>query len=529
MTEQVQLYNQAVAALNQRDWGQAQRLAQQLLRALPQHPGVHFVAGVAALELKQMQPAAAHLYQATTLNPQRADYATQLAKVLAMGRFMQEAQRFADQAMALRPTDAHTLDTLGVVYTQVNEHVAALQAFTQAVQLAPQQASFRYNLGTSLLFSGRLQEAEQEYRACLALEPRYWKVYLSLSQLRKWSEDENNLALLEQALASAGEAPEAVLYLNLALAKEHEDLGDYHAAFRGYVQGKAVQKRARGYTSEHDAVLFEALQRAFRADAAPTSGFDSQEPIFVVGMPRSGTTLVDRILSSHPQVHSAGELQNFSVALKRLVRTPSPAILDVATLTQLQGLDWRELGRAYVESTRPGTAAKPRFVDKLPHNFLYVGHIARALPNARIVCLRRDPMDTCLSNFRQLFALSSPYYDYSFDLMDVGRYYLMFERLMAHWRALFPQRFMEIDYEDLVLEQEPTTRRLLEFCGLPWDDACLRFEQNQAPVATASVVQVRTSMTRAYMGRWQRYGEDLAELKQLLETQSLEAAGQGSR
>ncbi|UYB50942.1 sulfotransferase [Xanthomonas sp. AM6] len=529
MTEQVQLYNQAVAALNQRDWGQAQRLAQHLLRSLPQHAGVHFVAGVAALELKQMQPAAAHLYQATTLNPERADYATQLAKVLAMGRFMQEAHRFADQAMALHPTDAHTLDTLGVVYTQVNEHVAALGAFTQAVQLAPQQASFRYNLGTSLLFSGRLQEAEQEYRACLALEPRYWKVYLSLSQLRKWTAEENNLALLQRVLASAGDVPEAVLHLNLALAKEHEDIGDYHAAFRGYVQGKAVQKRARGYTSSRDQQLFDALHRTFHAGDAPAPGFDSEEPIFVVGMPRSGTTLVDRILSSHPQVHSAGELQNFSVVLKRMVRTPSPAILDVDTLTRLQGLDWRELGRAYVESTRPGTAAKPRFVDKLPHNFLYVGHIARALPNARIVCLHRDPMDTCLSNFRQLFALSSPYYDYSFDLMDVGRYYLMFERLMAHWRALFPQRFLEIDYEDLVLEQEATTRRLLEFCGLPWDEACLRFEQNQAPVATASVVQVRTSMTRAYMGRWRRYGEDLAELKQLLDTQSLRVQGRDGR
>jgi len=529
MTEQVQFYNQAIAALNRRDWDQAQRLAQHLLRSLPEHPGVHFVAGVAALELKQMQPAAMHLYQATRLNPQRADYAAQLAKVLAIGRFMQEAQHFADQAMALRPTDAHTLDTLGVVYTQVNEHVAALQAFTQAVRLAPQQASFRYNLGTSLLFSGRLQEAEQEYRTCLALQPRYWKVYLSLSQLRKWTADDNNLSLLEQTLASAGDEPEALLYLNLALAKEHEDIGDYRAAFRGYVQGKAVQKRARGYTSSRDQLLFDALHRAFHAGDEPTPGFDSEEPIFVIGMPRSGTTLVDRILSSHPQVHSAGELQNFSVALKRMVRTPSPAILDVDTLTRLRGLDWRGLGRAYVESTRPGTAAKPRFVDKLPHNFLYVGHIARALPNARIICLRRDPMDTCLSNFRQLFALSSPYYDYSFDLMDVGRYYLMFDRLMAHWRALFPQRFMEIDYEDLVLEQEPTTRRLLEFCGLQWDDACLRFEQNQAPVATASVVQVRTPLTRAYMGRWQRYGEDLADLKRLLDMQWLDAQAQDRR
>lgn len=358
MSEQVQLYNQAIAALNRSDWPQAQRIAQHLLQASPQHAGVHFVAGVAALELQQMQVAAMHLHQAATLNPERADYAAQLARVLAMGRFLQDAHRFADHAMALQPTDAHTLDTLGVVYSQVNEHAASLQAFTRAVQAAPQQASFRYNLGTSLLFSGRLQEAEAEYRACLALEPRYWKVYLSLSQLRKWTPEENNLALLEAALASAGDDPNAVLHLNLALAKEHEDLGDYRAAFRGYVQGKSVHKRARGYTSERDARLFDALERSFCADDVPVAGFESEEPIFVIGMPRSGTTLVDRILSSHPQVHSAGELQNFSVVLKRLTGTPSPEILDVATLSQVQGLDWRALGRGYVESTRPGHRAE---------------------------------------------------------------------------------------------------------------------------------------------------------------------------
>jgi len=516
MDAQVQKYHQAVAALNQRRWQEAWQLSQQLLRE-GEHPGVHFVAGIAAFELQQLRAALAHLHRATELNPKRPDYAAQLARALTQARLTRQAQEYADKAMALGVEDAPTLDTLGVVYTRANEHAKALAAYERAVALASAQASFRYNLATCLLFFGRIEDAEREYRQTLVDDPRYWRAYTSLAQLRKRSATDNDVAQLQAALQAGAGIAEAELYVNLALAKECEDLGDYHRAFQHYAEGKGVQKRARGYDGSSDRALFAAIEQAFGAESlAAADGHDSEEPIFVVGMPRSGTTLVDRILSSHSQVHSAGELQNFSVALKRVVGTTTPGIIDIPTLTRLDGVDWQRVGREYIESTRPGTGHTPRFVDKLPHNFLYVGHIARALPKARIICLRRDPMDTCLGNFRQLFALSSPYYDYSFDLMDIGRYYQLFDHLMAHWRGLLGERFLEVRYEDLVAEQRPTTERMLQFCGLPWEDACLAFERNEAPVATASLVQVREPLTRAYIGRWHRYGDDMAALAQLL-------------
>ena len=263
--------------------------------------------------------------------------------------------------------------------------------------------------------------------------------------------------------------------------------------------------------------MFDTIIESFPGRQPATSGFASDEPIFVIGMPRTGTTLLDRILSSHADVHSVGELQNFGVALKRASGSRTRPMLDAETMRLAAQADWSALGRRYIESTRPATGTTPRFVDKLPHNFVYAGYIANALPGAKIVCIRRNPMDTCLSNFRQLFALNSRYYDYSFDLLDTGRYYLQFDRLMAFWRETFPDRILEIRYEDLVDAQEPTTRRLLASCGLEWQDACLAFERNAAPVATASAVQVREPIHRAHLGRWKRYAPQLQELRELLE------------
>src|SRR3546814_8588174 len=194
----------------------------------------------------------------------------------------------------------------------------------------------------------------------------------------------------------------------------------------------------------------------------------------------------------------------------------TPQVFDLDCIARAAGIDWTQLGTRYLESTRPNTGRTPRFVDKLPHNFLYAGFIARALPRAKIVCLRRDPMDTCLSNFRQLFALDSPYYDYSFDLLDTGRYYLQFDRLMEHWQQALPGRILEIGYESIVDDLEGSVRQLLEFCGLSWDPACLAFETNQAPVATASVVQVREPLNRHPIGRWRHFEAELREFRSLI-------------
>jgi Tfp pilus assembly protein PilF len=513
----------AIDAFNRRNWPVTLDAARQALQNGPHDAGMHYIAGVACMELQMLAHALQHLRQATRLDAKRAEFVVQLAKALSMARLQGEALIAADHAAGLAPTDPAALDTLGVVYTQSNAHRKAATMFRQAAALVPNRATFRFNLATALVAIGEMDEAGQQLEACLSLEPRFWKAHLTLAQLRRCTPSRNHVARLQGLLTECGDN-HARMYLHLALAKELEDLDDYAGAFDHLCSGKQAGGAGRGYTIGRDEAIFDALRLAFPRPATVAPGDPGEEPIFVFGMPRSGTTLVERIISSHPDVHSAGELQNFGVVLKRLSGSATPLMLDPDTIDRASRVDPATLGRDYVASTRPATGHARRFVDKLPHNFLYAGFIAQALPNARLICLRRDPLDTCLGNFRQLFAQSSPYYDYSFDLLDTGRYYVLFDRLMAHWRQVFPGRILELDYEALVDSQEASSRKLLEFCGLPWDDACLRFHRNPQPVATASSAQVREPIHRGFIQRWRRYEAQLAPLRALLREAGIDPA-----
>lgn len=516
MTTQAGLRREALDALGRGQWEAAHAAASRLLAGAPDDADGHFAAGVALLESRRGQAALAHLVQALARAPQRAEIAAQCARAHSLLQQLPEALAAAERGLALRPSDAYTLDTLGVVFSRANAHDRASEVFKRAIEVMPDRAAYRFNLAAALTFIGDIDGAEREYEACIRIDPGYWRAHSSLSQLRRQTPERNHIARLRGLLPVAAGRPDALLHLHHALAKEHEDLGRYEQAFEHLCTGKAARRRSIDYRFERDRALFDAVIAAFPDVEADAGGCPSEEPIFIVGMPRTGTTLVERILSSHPQVQSAGELQNFGVVLKRASGSTTPHLLDADTLARAASLAWGRVGEAYLASTRPATGQRPRFIDKLPHNFLYLGHIARALPRARLICLRRDPMDTCLSNFRQLFALNTPYFDYATDLLDTGRYYLQFDRLMAHWRRVLPGRVLEVAYEDVVEDIEAQARRMLAHCGLPWDDACLAFERNPAPVATASAVQVREPLHRGAVGRWRRYAPWLDELRAVL-------------
>ena len=384
--------------------------------------------------------------------------------------------------------------------------------------LAPQRAGLHFNYAAALKFLGRFAESEAAYEACLHCEPRYWRAHSGLAATRRQTPEHNHVERLERLLAQGPLDPDAELHLRHALAKELEDLGQEDAAFAHLLAGNGRKHAAIGYRFEQDRVLFDAVMGLF-PDVLPVSrdaDLPGDEvagaPIFVVGLPRTGTTLVERILSSHSQVASAGESQNFGVLLKQACRTPSPRVLDAVTVEHSLRVDLPALGRAYVKRTRPAGMPQARFVDKMPLNFFYLGHIARALPAASIVVVRRHPLDTGLSNFRQHFAAGVPYYDYARDLRDIGRYCAQFDRLIAHWQATLPGRVHEVGYEALIMNQRVETERLLAHCRLPWDEECLHFERNASAVATASAVQVRQPLYASSVGRWRRNRDHLQPL-----------------
>jgi len=508
--------DEAARAYEQADYETAFRCAMRAVQMNSQHAEAHYLAGLASLDGGQMKPALEHLNRAVAIKTENAEYVTHFARALAQAQRFGQALQVANIAYALTPANPMTLDAMGGVYMQCNAHERANVIFRKAMDLMPDNANCRFNAAVTSSFLGELAAAEEQFDACIARRPDIWPAYGLRSRLRRQTAESNHVDALEALLAEHAHDTDACIHLHAALGKEYEDLGDYARAFEHLGLGKAAARPRVNYQPEQDRALVDALIQAFPAPVTTDTGYGSDEPIFIVGMPRSGTTLVERILSSHPHVYAAGELMEFPVQLSRLAPAGGQGRLDAAWAAQSQRYDWTRLGLLYVDGTRPQTAMKPRFIDKLPYNFMYLGLIAKALPKARIICLRRHPLDTCLGNFRETFAENSAFHGYSFDLLDIGRFYIQFDRLMSHWNSALPGRILEVDYEALVADPEAVTRQLLAHCNLPWNDACLDFHHNTSAAATASSAQVREPLHRRAVGRWEKYRPYLGPLQQLL-------------
>lgn len=427
-------------------------------------------------------------------------------------------RRVAAQTAAASPNDPAVQHGVGRAYSATGEHRLALAHFARAAQLQPGNPAYQYDLGVAEQFVGNFDSARRAYQRAFQLAPGFWRAAVSLALLDRQTAVSNMIPVLERMVPGPDPDGLRVLHLGHALAKAYEDLGAPEKSFEWLLRAKAGRARVSPYDFSREQRLFAAAAATWPEGHVPPPGHGSSEPIFVVGLPRTGTTMVDRILSSHPDVSSAGELSHFPQIVARMAIPGAQQSIETAAFERARGLDFARLGKAYVESTRPLTGHVQRFVDKAPINFLYAGLIAQALPNARIVCLRRRPMDSVLSNFRQMFATPQPYYNWVYDLRNTARNYVLFDRLCAHWRRVLPPaRYMELSYEELVDEQEPQTRRLLDFCGLSWDPRCLAFHENAAAVATPSSVQVRSPVYRSAIGRWKKYGALLDPAREVLE------------
>ena len=495
----------ARAALLRGDLAEAARLATIRLSEPAGGAEGHFLLGIVAAEHGDVRRAIDLIEQAVAVAP-RGEYRAQLARLYTLVRRDGDAAAQLHAAEDDPPPDALSRDTMGCVYARVGDHAAALPHFAAAVDLAPDNDQFLYKKAATLSFLGLAEAAEAVLDMVIARSPDDARAHHLLAGLRKQTIERNHVdrlhAVHDRAVAGADR-----LLTGYALAKELEDVGRGEDALARLTIVNAAHRATLDYDFARDAAIFTAIEESWPAMArAPMGDPSAEAPIFIVGMPRTGTTLVDRILASHPRVESVGELQALPLAVKAASGTRSRSVLDAGTIRAVASADCAAIGRDYL--ARAGhhrRLPERRFVDKFPGNFHYAGIAARALPNAVLICLRRNPMDTVLANFRNLFAITSRYYDYSYNLHEIAAYYAAFDGLMAFWRRALPGRILELRYEALVADQEGETRRLLAHCGLDWADACLDFHANTSAVSTPSAAQVRRPIYRDSVARWRRH------------------------
>jgi tetratricopeptide (TPR) repeat protein len=417
-------------------------------------------------------------------------------------------------------TDPAVLCNLGSIFSMCQRFPEALQCFAHAVSSQSGNAAYWYGLATAQRSLGEFAAAEISCTEAIRLDPHHAEAYWLRSGLRKQTDSLNHVGALETELAGNHTRGKPKALLCYALAKELEDLSQYARSFEHLTVGAQTYRQLLNYDVARDIETLQCIVASHGAEALRTAarGYSAAAPIFVVGMPRSGTTLVERIIQSHTSVVSVGERNDFALELMRLAQAASagrPIGRDQLVKESLS-LDLEALGRRYVESVTPDDSRGRRVLDKMPINYLYCGLIHAALPEARIICLRRDPMDSCYAAYKTF--LTGPY-GFSYDLNELGRYFVAFHALIEHWRAtLPPHAYTEVHYESLVQDPQSEARRIITFLDLPWQKRVNEFFMSAAPSATASAAQIRQPVYVSSVGAWLRYREQLSPLARLLES-----------
>jgi tetratricopeptide (TPR) repeat protein len=474
--------------------------------------------GSALLDLDRAAEAMAAYERAVSLRPGFAQAHCNLGKALATLDRHDEAIAQFEKTIALKPDFEPAYHGLGSALAVLGRSEEAIATYDRRLAVKPDAPDLHYGLGYALQTFGRLDESRQAFERAVALAPRRAELYRALAEAKRFTSDDPHLLAMEklaQDMTSLGVKEQTELHF--ALGSAYEGLQRHDQALEHFLKGNALKRRAIGYDEAATLGMFERVAAAFTPELMRRhegAGDPSPVPIFIVGMARSGTTLVEQMLASHPRVFGAGERKDFPAAMASVFGKEGEGTSFPERLASMTGEGFRRIGAHYVERLRALAPAAERITDKMPANFRFAGVIHLALPNACIIHTRRDPVDTCLSCFSKLFGGRQPY---SYDLGELGRYYQAYEKLMAHWRRVLPDGIMlEVRYEDLVSDFEPQARRIVAHAGLEWDEACLAFYKTERPVRTASATQVRQPVYQSAVGRGRRYGTKLAPLLETL-------------
>ena len=475
--------------------------------------------GLVLVGLDRLQAALASLDRATTLNPNHLEALSGRGRALVELKRPQEALASLDRALAIDPNHLATLNLRGGALAELGRFDEALASLDRALAVRPDFAEALENKASVLAQHGRMAEARAAIGGAVDLAPKRARAYFLLTTFERMKRDDPRLAAMEDLAAnmaslSVGEQVD----LNFALAKAYRDLGDPERSFPRLAAGAALKRKMVAYDEARALDGFKRAEATFSPELlrrGAGGGDPSPAPVFIVGMPRSGTTLIEQILAAHPNVFAAGEITDLDAAIQALRASDEIAAHYPEFAAELSPDQWRRLGADYLRRIRALAPAAERITNKTPANFAVLGLIRLALPNARIIHVRRDPLDTCFSCFLQNFDKGGV--PYANDLAELGRFYRAYETLMAHWRAVLPaEAMLEVRYEDVIADLEGQARRFVAYCGLEWDARCLEFQNADRPVRTASVAEVRQPIYATAIGRWRAYEPFLAPLRDAL-------------
>jgi tetratricopeptide (TPR) repeat protein len=509
------LLEDGFSALNRGQLESAAKACQEALAEDPNLPQAHFLVGLVALEGEERRIAHEAFKSVVKLDRNHAAAWAQLARLNAGEGRVALAERALREVRRIKPSDPAVLDLTGTVLNQLGEYETAKAFFTRVNALAPGQPAYMMNLANVLVFLGEIDAAVEIFNEVLRKELRSAQCHWGLANAVK-ATDHSHIEQMRALLDHYPANQRARGFLFYAIGKESEDLQDWDAAFEAFAEGAAARRQTVEYHEDAEIEVFETIKTLFDGDwlASRTDGNPDPSPIFVLGQPRTGTTLIERIITSHSQVHSAGELQQFGLATRRVSRHADPRRFSAELFRRAAQADPRAIGTMYLQTAARRRGHTPRFVDKLPVNYLNLPLILAALPNARIVHLVRGPMDSCFASFKQLFADA---YLHSYEQGEMARHHIRYRDLMTHYRACFPGRIIDVSYEETVHDIESNARGLISALDLDWEDACLNFHESQSGVATASAVQVREPAHTRSIGRWRRYERQLEPMRRELE------------
>jgi len=497
---------------------QAEKLCRQVLQKNPGHVDALRMLGLIAAAAGDLEDAEHLLRQALENAPDHVPAMFELGRVLKELDHHEQAIEVYREIVKLHPDNPKAHFRLAGVLGPAALTELSAAAYQRCLDLAPQHAGAWLGLGHMLKTLGRQDEGIEAYQRCLELEPDFGEAYYSLANLKTYRFDDAQIQEMKERVASESVKEVSEVNFLFALAKAYEDRGDFDQAWHYYEQGNDKQRILVSYDPVQTETVNSDLSEFFNAEFFKehlNSGNPDRSPIFVLGMPRSGSTLVEQIIASHSQVEGTSELPYIGRISKSLNRNRADGMRYPQVLSELEPRHFHRLGQDYLQmAAMHRVEGTPRFIDKMPNNFPSVGLIHTILPNAKIIDARRHPMDACLGNLKQLYAKGQTF---SYDQNDIGEYYLQYQRMMDHWDEVLPGKVLRVQYEDTVADLESQVLRILEYLELPWEDGCLNFYDTERAVRTASSEQVRQPIYTSGVGFWRNYEPYLEELQEVLE------------